>query len=831
MEQLATSIPVRFRPSRRQASVDLQNLQTAVTEFLELYATPPMVPPDFQALLGEGDGETRFLRLLEASGYPWDPEGFFCHILRQLEAVSDEAPGELQVGGIPIPYHLGMSILEQVLPGDRMYDVKDVRTLERLTNTRVPAEDRETLQEVLDLYPVRFSSHVIRQMRLSPAIAYQYRPFTEELDPDGLVHTWVGQFHEGVVERMYRNRVIFLLNMACPVYCRFCFRKHKECRNEPAPTRKDVSRAVAYIRESPDIKEVVLTGGDPFMNRATLTQAIDGLRNVPHVETLRLATRSLAYFPQFFTKGDGFWVNYLRERQLELERKGKRLEVATHFLHPDEISRQSLDVISDLVGDGVPVYVQTPLLGGCNDSGESLAELFAQLRGAGAEMHYIFMPCSPLQGNGRYRTPISRGLETASHLRAHLSDRAIPSLCTATAIGKIDWGTSGWMVETDRNDESYLWIRTPYTREYFDAFTPNLDLSEVVRPNREGTLDARYLADPGDEKWIRGNREPGPYPVRKGQKPRLPEAEFLAALTELRTKADDPALAAAPAIVPSDSPVLRRVHETRVELDALGTENELRQALELIADTDAITDVVLHSRRDAARSLSSVSWIADRLVPIPHVSALRLRSQLFRKSPQTYADGVGKRLALLNRLRVGNPLRVEVESMFLHSSEFKALHGRVTRLLRQRGVTVYANIPLLGSINDSREEMLTLTSACRRLGIEVHHLVLAGMGIQAQWCEEHPVHLGDVIDLASHLREFGSGRELPAYILRTPLGEVDFGLSCDVLECLDSGDTVLRLFTYTLEDYRAMHPDFTPPSGATFGDDGYPTVRIRGLTM
>jgi lysine 2,3-aminomutase len=176
-----------------------------------------------------------------------------------------------------------------------------------------------------------------------------------------------------------------------------------------------------------------------------------------------------------------------------------------------------------------------------------------------------------------------------------------------------------------------------------------------------------------------------------------------------------------------------------------------------------------------------------------------------------------------------NPLRLEVETLFLHPSEVQGIHGWVARLLRQRGVTVYANIPLLAFINDTGEEMLALTSALRRSGIELNHLVLAGMPLQREWSQEHPIHLGQIIELASHLRQFGSGRELPAYILRTPLGEVDFGLSCEILQTLHSGDTLVRLRTHTLEDYRAMDPEFEPPPGVVFGEDGYPVVPVRGI--
>ena len=131
-------------------------------------------------------------------------------------------------------------------------------------------------------------------------------------------------------------------------------------------------------------------------------------------ETLRVATRSIAYHPALFTSRDRFWLDYLKRKQLELRQRGTHIEVATHFIHPDEISVHSLDLITELVASGVPVYVQTPFLGGCNDSGETLASLFGQLRAAGAEIHYVFLPCSPIQGNARYSSPISRALEKRS---------------------------------------------------------------------------------------------------------------------------------------------------------------------------------------------------------------------------------------------------------------------------------------------------------------------------------------------------------------------------------------------------------------------------------
>jgi lysine 2,3-aminomutase len=147
------------------------------------------------------------------------------------------------VNGIELPHLLLMAILEVVLPGNKFVSIKTTEQLEKLkpiSEFRKPIG--RTCRRCMDTYPVRLSMHTIRQMRVSGNVAYQYLPFVEELDDTGHTNTWIGQFHQGLLEQMYQNRVIFLLNMSCPVYCRFCFRKHKESRNETNPTPADVKR-------------------------------------------------------------------------------------------------------------------------------------------------------------------------------------------------------------------------------------------------------------------------------------------------------------------------------------------------------------------------------------------------------------------------------------------------------------------------------------------------------------------------------------------------------------------------------------------------------------
>ncbi len=831
MSHRGVSSTVEFTPSRQRAEVDLGRLRDALVEYFDLWADEPLVDGEFKAVVGPGDGEQRLAALLAATGYDGDAERFFLELLERFAASSWQRPVDPTVGGVRLPQSLLLELLEQVLPGNELFDVKRLARLEKLTNCRLPPDRREEMQQVLDLYPVRLSSHVVRQSRLSPAVAYQYLPFVEELDPDGLVHTWVGQFHRGVIEQMYRNRVIFVLNMSCPVYCRFCFRKHKECRTQRPPTQRHVSEGTRYIRETPAIKEIVVTGGDPFMNRPTLTWAVDGMINIRHVETLRLATRSLAYHPALFTARDSWWIDWLERKQLELAHKGKRLEVATHFIHPDEISRHSLEVISELTSRGVPVYVQTPFLGGCNDSGLELVELYGLLRSAGAEMHYIFMPCSPLQGNRPYRSSLADGFRAFAHLRANASDRAVPHLCTATSIGKIDWGGSGWAVESDAEDPRYLWLRTPYTTEYFESFAPILDLSQIARPNAEGTLDARYWVDAGDDGWLLGPRESHGWSRTAPDPADFTPERTHSALADAQRVAAARQGPSAPAMIAGGPAAITRVHRTRVELDLEADETGLAAALDVIAADRRITDVVAYADRDITRCVPTVCRVQARLLDAPHVTGLRLRSRRLVTEPGVFSDGVVGRLGSLNRIRPIRPLRLEIELPLLHSSELTDDLGRVVWRLRRHGITVYAVVPLLAFVNDLEEELLAITSGCRRFGIEVHHLVLAGHPLQERgWADDHPVAIGRVVDLATFLRRHGSGRELPRLIVQTALGECDFGLTGVPVRLDDDGAVGFRLLGADLERLRDLDPGFELPAEIELDDQGRPVVPVPGMT-
>jgi L-lysine 2,3-aminomutase len=470
-------------------------------------------------------------------------------------------------------------------------------------------------------------------------------------------------------------------------------------------------------------------------------------------------------------------------------------------------------IISELVKSGIAVYIQTPFLKACNDEGPELIRLFNLLRGAGAELHYLYIPCSPIHGNSIYWTPISKGIAVGNYLRAHLSDRIIPRINTATPIGKIDWHTSGWAVEPVAGNNSFMWIRTPYTPDYFKQFAPLSSARENIRVNAEGTIDIHYMAQIGDESLFLGARPPRPADGVTTQP--------VSTDTILPMVLDSEKIGSS--IVNTGSSTISRVHETRVEINAQCLDGDL----DYIRGDERITDVVIISEIDATDSLFQIRKVIKALGEIPHVNAVRLRSLKFNYQPQRYTPVVIDKLASLNKLTIVNPLRLEIETQFLVADEFQPQHTRLARLLNNKGITVYNNTPLLGRINDTPDAIHQLAYGCRKAGIEFHHLYVAGLPIQDRWNTETPVALYDVVDIATRVRRNGSGREVPRYIIRTVLGEVDFGLSSTFIG--EGENLSVKLLPYEISYFQAISPGFTWPDGIREDADGKPIAAVAGL--
>ncbi|HCY84667.1 MAG TPA: lysine 2,3-aminomutase [Desulfobacteraceae bacterium] len=746
-------------------------LAGAARNFLTAYGSPALLGDEWAKVFIGIHPEDRLDALLTACGFDGDPDGFF-HSIRQgiLEALAQGKSADIAFNGFRLPKMFLYHILDTLLPGQRLGAMKTTRALAAATGFPVTSQrySPAALQAVLDTYPVRLSRHVIRQAMVSEAVAAQYLPFADELDPNGHELTFDGHFKQGLMEQMYRNRAIFLLDMRCPVYCRFCFRKHKSLRKEASPTPEDVAVAVEKVGQNPEVREILITGGEPLLNRNNLEAAITGLAGIDHVRTLRIATRSLAYYPHLFLHHDRSVINYLMEKQVFCRDRGKQIEVGVHLVHPDEISVQTLEIISKLTAGGIPVYVQTPFLKGLNDTGEVLARLFTALRQAGAEIYYIFTPCHPIHGTQKYWSPISDSIAAYNYLRSRVSDRCIPKLCTATPLGKMEWHTSGWAVEKDREDPDHIWIRTPYTRSYFEGVTGELSLPHAVRENRDGSLNVKCLIDMGDERLFLKNfgleKDRGTY----GDNEPLNE-ERLVRITA-RILESNP-------LMPAEEvcPGVRQLHATRIE-----TGPELTaEALMFLSAHPEITDIVVHlpDAGDLNLQISQIRDLVRQLDGFDHRAfAVRIRWQAFMARPQDFDGELIANIRGAADVSLTRPRLLEVETWWMAPGQVLPAHRKAARALTAAGIRVYGNLPLISGVNDTPEMVADTAHALRHAGIEFHHVYAAGLSLQNERNTACPIPADRVLAIASHVRKVCSGREIPLYVIWTPKGEKDFGL-------------------------------------------------------
>lgn len=229
----------------------------------------------------------------------------------------------------------------------------------------------------------------------------------------------------GLVHK-YPDRCAVFLTMQCAAFCRHCTRRRLVGQVDRAMTPGRFEACLAYIREHEEIRDVLLTGGDPLVGTdAWLEGFLRRLRAVPHVETIRIGTRVPVSLPQRIT----------RELCATLERYHP-LWVNIHFNHPREITPQTAEACDLLTRAGIPLGSQTVLLRGINDDSEVLKELFHGLARIRVRPYYLYQ-CDPVEGTSHFWTPVERGLELMGALRGWTSGLCVPTYVVDSPEGKV----------------------------------------------------------------------------------------------------------------------------------------------------------------------------------------------------------------------------------------------------------------------------------------------------------------------------------------------------------------------------------------------------------
>ncbi|MBN2098137.1 MAG: KamA family radical SAM protein [Dehalococcoidia bacterium] len=219
----------------------------------------------------------------------------------------------------------------------------------------------------------------------------------------------------GLVHR-YPDRVLMVLTDICPMLCRHCTRKREWRHGGWVHTPEEIERMLGYIRKTEAVRDVIISGGDPLtLSVRRLEEVLAGLRQVKHVEMIRIGTRFPAVLPQriddelcsMLSKYGPIWVN-------------------THFNHPHEITPEAAQACDRLLRAGMPVNNQSVLLRGVNDSVETQLKLCHELLRIKVRPYYLFQ-CDEVQGTEHLRTPVETGIKIIEGMRGHTSGLAVPS--------------------------------------------------------------------------------------------------------------------------------------------------------------------------------------------------------------------------------------------------------------------------------------------------------------------------------------------------------------------------------------------------------------------
>lgn len=220
------------------------------------------------------------------------------------------------------------------------------------------------------------------------------------------------------VQHKYPDTVLLLCNEVCGAYCRYCFRK-RLFMDENDEVTNDVSEGLAYIAGNPEITNVLLTGGDPLlMSTRRIVEILSALREIPHVEIIRIGSKMPAFDPWRLTDDPE-----LQEAMRRFSTPRKRIYLMAHFDHPRELTDAAIAGIDCFVRNGVICLNQCPLIRGINDDPKVLTELYRRLSHIGCPPYYLFQG-RPTAGNEPYELPLVRSWEIFTEALRHGSGLA-----------------------------------------------------------------------------------------------------------------------------------------------------------------------------------------------------------------------------------------------------------------------------------------------------------------------------------------------------------------------------------------------------------------------
>ena len=277
--------------------------------------------------------------------------------------------------------------------------------------------DLEKMRKIHEEFPIRINPYYLSLIEeVGDPIWKQVVPDSRELIATGAedpLHEEEDSEVANVTHR-YPDRALFYVNYMCPIYCRFCTRKRKVGDPDSIPD-DNTERGLQYLREHREVRDVIISGGDPLMlTDRKIDYIVGGLRAIDHIEIIRIGSRVPVTLPQRITP-----------ELCAILKRHHPFYINTHFNHPREITPETTKACGMLADAGIPLGNQAVLLKGVNDDPEVMVELMKKLLAIRVKPYYIYQ-ADLVFGADHFRTSIKKGLEIIAALRGHISGLGVP---------------------------------------------------------------------------------------------------------------------------------------------------------------------------------------------------------------------------------------------------------------------------------------------------------------------------------------------------------------------------------------------------------------------
>ena len=341
-------------------------------------------------------------------------------------------------------------------------------------------------------YPEKLTSY-LKMLLDSNAIAKQFIASDLERISQGTKTPFEegkGAFGLYGMERLYKDRVVIMPTMNCPAHCRFCYRKDRVMNEKREMTAAEIDKAVEEIGKRKEIRGVLITGGDPFMNIDKLLYLLDKLVALDNIFEIRIGTRSFLMHPSLFTKDLAEKIASFQKVNTSHPQKSKSLAINVHFNHPDEITKETMEAAQLFTSRGVILRNQAVLLKDINDTTHTLKTLNTVLLRNNILPYYL-SHCDPVIGSDHMRTTVAKGLEIYENL-ARESSTALPFYILDLPVGKVRLFPGMKLKYKVIDKKRYVEITTPYLAKDFREITKK-DLPYLHEETKNGYIKGYYL--------------------------------------------------------------------------------------------------------------------------------------------------------------------------------------------------------------------------------------------------------------------------------------------------------------------------------------------------